>query len=452
MNIVNFSCIYIKSLALGQKKGGGREWVNIANATAFIAQTPEGIDCLITNRHVVTALDSENKNLYKHTYLPSSLEFYLIANNGKEFIRYWHPFIMQLNKINSRDELYEKDYEPSFLKQDRIWIEHPILKNNADFVAIPIHKSFLNSLNNSEMFKPSNIQFDFIRINMFENDEFILEPSDKIEVIGFPLGLTISENESHWHKEYFPIWISGYIASDPNIKFDGKPMFLIDSRTKGGNSGSPVFIIKNNENKVAKFLGIYSGRIVEKNKSECEISDLGKVWTKNSIKELLLYVDQLNNKNQLNYSFIEPLTYLSTSNEIFIDKLSKEFNKENSFFKEIYCFDKFFNNKYHFDNNEQKKNKWYFFTKNSRFKLIGMNKQYKNCYLDENNIEWECSIADLPFELIKEENNLKNDGELNEFINKKINYELKLKLIKFNEWCCESHYNWINEKYLKILN
>ena len=36
----------------------------------------------------------------------------------------------------------------------------------------------------------------------------------------------------------------------------------------------------------------------------------------------------------------------------------------------------------------------------------------------------ECSIADLPFELIKEENNLKNDVELNEFINKKINYEL----------------------------
>ena len=53
-----------------------------------------------------------------------------------------------------------------------------------------------------------------------------------------------------------------------------------------------------------------------------------------------------------------------------------------------------------------------------------MNKQHKNCYLDEENLKQECSIADLPFELIKEENNLKNDVELNEFINKKINYEL----------------------------
>lgn len=57
-------------------------------------------------------------------------------------------------------------------------------------------------------------------------------------------------------------------------------------------------------------------------------------------------------------------------------------------------------------------------------KIIGMNKQHKNCYLDEENLKQECSIADLPFELIKEENNLKNDVELNEFINKKINYEL----------------------------
>jgi len=66
--------------------------------------------------------------------------------------------------------------------------------------------------------------------------------SDRVSIVGFPLGLTVSENETHWHKEYFPIWKTGYIASEPSINFESKPIFLIDSRTKEGNSGSPVYL------------------------------------------------------------------------------------------------------------------------------------------------------------------------------------------------------------------
>ena len=39
----------------------------------------------------------------------------------------------------------------------------------------------------------------------------------------------------------FPIWKRGSIASEPEIPIDGKPMFYIDTATRQGMSGAPVF-------------------------------------------------------------------------------------------------------------------------------------------------------------------------------------------------------------------
>ena len=75
-------------------------------------------------------------------------------------------------------------------------------------------------------------------------------------------------------------------------------MFLIDCRTRKGQSGSPVIRYRNGGGYVAhdndievvsplsQFLGVYSGRINED-------SDLGTVWKSHLVSELLVYASAL---------------------------------------------------------------------------------------------------------------------------------------------------------------
>ena len=171
------------------------------------------------------------------------------------------------------------------------------MKGEADIVAIPINSKNIKELENSYFQGHSYIPYC---INDIPESDIKEYPSKKVEVIGFPYGFNVSE----YTNEYSPIWTSGFIASEPEINYEGKPVFLIDSRTREGNSGSPVFIMnEHNNNFEYKFLGIYSGRISKE-------SDIGKVWKKQAIIELLNYVDFLIAKNKINDPFIDfPVQY-----------------------------------------------------------------------------------------------------------------------------------------------
>lgn len=82
------------------------------------------------------------------------------------------------------------------------------------------------------------------------------------------------------------------MASEPDVDFNEMPIFLIDCRSRQGQSGSPVVAhfgpgmvptMQGNEvsmSEVTRFLGIYSGRINEQ-------SDLGIVWKASAIAELI---------------------------------------------------------------------------------------------------------------------------------------------------------------------
>jgi hypothetical protein len=123
----------------------------------------------------------------------------------------------------------------------------------------------------------------------FEGMHFLpLEPKDAaygseprfwvmqdVFIVGYPFGLN--------HGYLWPLWIRGSVASEPTLLFtykdDEYPLFLVDSRTRPGNSGSPVFLRRRHFTETAaddalprsRLIGVYSGRINEQ-------SDLGIAW------------------------------------------------------------------------------------------------------------------------------------------------------------------------------
>ena len=112
-----------------------------------------------------------------------------------------------------------------------------------------------------------------------------LVPSEPVSIIGFPFGLTSAGR--------LPIWKTGHIASDLEIDYDGKPMFIIDATTKAGMSGSPVVARRIGSHtrkgggmtvggQITRFLGIYSGRTIFADQVE-----IGMVWRPDVLDEIL---------------------------------------------------------------------------------------------------------------------------------------------------------------------
>ncbi len=110
-------------------------------------------------------------------------------------------------------------------------------------------------------------------------------PTDQVSIVGFPFGLAAGG--------LLGIWVQGTLASEPIIDYNGLPLMLVDSRTRQGQSGSPVIAHRSGgmvamedggstvfNGPVTRFLGVYSGRInIE--------SDLGFVWKMRAVIELL---------------------------------------------------------------------------------------------------------------------------------------------------------------------
>jgi len=108
------------------------------------------------------------------------------------------------------------------------------------------------------------------------------EAGMRVVILGFP--------ESMTKKTFFPVWKTGYIATEPLVNYDEQALFLVDSYTAPGMSGSPVILVTNGGYKTKagvtvlttvtqyKFLGIYSGRISKD-------STLARVWKAETLLE-----------------------------------------------------------------------------------------------------------------------------------------------------------------------
>jgi hypothetical protein len=233
-----------------------REGVTPAFATGFVVETVKGPH-LITNRHVVTGANNITNVV---SWIPTKLT---IQHHKKG-----HP-----GEWVSRVELLVVDNVNK-------WCEHPSLGCKADFVAVP-----LTNLEDVELYFIDPLHPWYSESDSERNMDFLLNPSDIVSIVGFPFGKSSSG--------YIPIWVTGFLASELGESFEGLPIHLIDSRTRPGQSGSPVFAYRSGgavptangtatifSGPVAKFIGVYSGRINEN-------SDLGRVWKTAALAELV---------------------------------------------------------------------------------------------------------------------------------------------------------------------
>ena len=227
----------------------------LANATGFLVNYKEEI-YLITNRHVVTGRNNETGEcLNSKLSIPNKLGVCLPYKIYNSIC--WKQFVLEL--IDEDDNIK--------------WIEHPKYKGKVDVIALKL-KDY------------GEREFCY---NLMTN--YVVNITSQVFIIGYPYGLNINP-----HIGKFGIWTSGSVASEPildlNIKGEQLPVFLVDSKTREGQSGSPVIYYNLNgidyerngisiySGTVIHEVGIYSGRI---NKD----SDLGYVWKWSLIKEII---------------------------------------------------------------------------------------------------------------------------------------------------------------------
>ena len=233
----------------------------LSSGTAFLAANNKESHCaLITNRHNVTGRHQDTGECLdkKHAAIPDAIVIHFHKNVdviGEEWLEVRLP-------------LYRDDGTP-------YWIEHPKLGEKADIVA-------LNLKWGDDVRKlPYYLETDLDNVNL------VIGPAENVSVIGFPFGLS-----SHGK---LPIWATGFMAQELSLISDENPVFLIDCRTRQGQSGAPVIAYRPSgyrykkdgkvmstltANVVWEFLGIYSGRVNPQ-------SDLGRVWHVGAIRELL---------------------------------------------------------------------------------------------------------------------------------------------------------------------
>ena len=230
----------------------------LSTATGFVVESEDGRRWLITNWHVVSGRDPR-------TGRPLSA-----SGEVPDRLRVLHNLEASLGRWTWRIEfLLGKDDEPR-------WLEHPEHGRAFDVVAL-------------ELTDTATVEFfpyDLDTIGLPGGAEIVAgRVAQPLSIVGFPFSLAGGGG--------FAIWSQGTVATEAVIDYEGKPCFLIDSRTRPGQSGSPVIFYADGGSvqtadgaevavagPVELLLGVYSGRINDQ-------SDLGFVWRRVGIKEVV---------------------------------------------------------------------------------------------------------------------------------------------------------------------
>ncbi len=230
----------------------------LSSATGFVVEK-EGNYFLVTNWHVVSGRHpTTQKPLSSTGAIPNKIRVW--HNAKKDHVGVW----------------VSVDYPLQDTEGNPIWREKDFGSEKIDVVIFPI---------------TGRPEIALYPLDLALKDiDLIISPSEDLSIIGFPYGKA-SDGK-------FAIWKSGNLASDFDINYESKPVFLIDATTKGGMSGSPVFARRigqvssskglNIGSSATKFLGVYSGRIIGDNVED--IPDIGMVWKTSVLDELLALV------------------------------------------------------------------------------------------------------------------------------------------------------------------
>lgn len=235
----------------------------LSHATGFF-WSHNGRHFLITNRHVVTGRDSFTGEFISPQHVePHRIRYYEI---------HWIPGpdnssmpVRRAVELN----LFENDVGVFFEDPD-------FQKYRVDVVAVPIVSSMTSTGAKSPF------------VNLYNFEPLFSVVGDNCFVVGYPFG--------NYAGNMIPIWKRASLASEPFFPVDNKPMFLLDTLTKEGMSGSAVFrrvygpatsadmtldiqsVVK------TEFVGIYSGRMTS---NEVGSAGLGVCWYANRIPNIL---------------------------------------------------------------------------------------------------------------------------------------------------------------------
>jgi hypothetical protein len=233
----------------------------LSSATSFLVSRGEDL-FLVTNRHVLTGVHQQSGTILSKTgAVPSKLRVLLPAREQEQIT--WELGLM----LDLHDDSYRS-----------LWFEHPTLGAKADIAALRLPS------------RPGSVELAY---DVSSPINLTLTPAETLSVVGFPFGVTSGGGVGNSERGLLAVWATGFVASEPDIDYDGLPVFLIDCRSRPGQSGSPVLYsrqggtitrpsgtVEMHVGRLTEFLGIYSGRINNE-------SDLGMVWKKSAINELI---------------------------------------------------------------------------------------------------------------------------------------------------------------------
>jgi hypothetical protein len=231
-----------------------------APASGFFWRNDD-VPYLVTNRHCVTGKNHQNDLIQNDGFEPTHLgvQFHKRGDRLSENVINYLPHSILVS-------LY-KDGNPD-------WIEHATGRL-VDVVALALDGISVECINDRKLY-----------------DDWQIEVGADCMIVGYPEGLTGAETT--------PIWKRGSIATEPNLNYKDKPVFLCDSATRPGLSGGPVFAraigFFNQElghidpyrsstqffGQWPVFIGVYAGR-------EGESKDgfqLGRVWKKSVLVDM----------------------------------------------------------------------------------------------------------------------------------------------------------------------
>jgi Trypsin-like peptidase domain len=221
---------------------------------------------LITNWHCVTGRDPfTGLPRSKDGVTPDALVVCLHRDTGETGIDFLNPVRHRL---------------PIEYRTQTGWRMHPD-GQAIDIVALEIDLSKI---------KPPVVKGFISRLQT--NHSAIAQVGADVFILGFPQDLTPTGS--------LPIWKRGSIATEPAGFPNGEPSFWIDSATREGMSGSPVFlrrpgvyafdnpVVMSETRLVASdhlaFCGIYSGRMKS---TDALDSQIGKVWRPECIEQVI---------------------------------------------------------------------------------------------------------------------------------------------------------------------
>ena len=228
--------------------------VEIGKATGFVVVKNDK-RYLVTNRHVVLACTQDAN--------PSNIGGWICANR----LAIFH------NRLNRLGEWLWVTEDLFNERSNKRWLEHPTLGAAADLVALPLIHT-------------ENVQFYPLDMELRKTD-IVVGPADSVSIVGFPLGIA--------QQGGLPVWKTGTVASDLDINIDGKPIFLVDTTSRPGMSGSPVYAVRTGAYRsssgalkmamgvapvapMKRFLGVYSEQI--------QAAELGGVWKAEAVMAL----------------------------------------------------------------------------------------------------------------------------------------------------------------------